>query len=109
MPKSIVVTVPHQLGAELARKRVAEGIEQLRTTYIDKIAHSEIAWTGDRADVKVVAFGQSASARIDVLNDQLRIEVFLPWIIAALAGRVQSALTTSAESALRIEHKQQNG
>jgi hypothetical protein len=105
MPKSIVVTVPHELGAETARKRVAEGIEQLRGAYIDKIAHSEIVWTGDRADLKVVAFAQTTTARIDVLADSLRIEVFLPWIVAALAGRVQSILTASAESALRIEHK----
>jgi hypothetical protein len=105
MPKSIVVTVSHDLGAEIARKRVAEGIETLRSAYVDKIAHSEIVWTGDRADLRVIAFGQTTTARLDVLSDSLRIEVFLPWIVAALAGKLQAALTSSAESALRIEHK----
>jgi hypothetical protein len=105
MPKSIVVTVPHDLGAEVARKRVADGVERLRSAYMDKIAQSKIVWTGDRADLEVIAFGQTTTARLDVLNDALRIEVFLPWIIAALAGKVQAALTTSAESALQIEHK----
>ncbi|MBY6240198.1 polyhydroxyalkanoic acid system family protein [Methylosinus sp. Sm6] len=105
MQKSVVVTVSHQLGVEVARKRVAEGIEQLRTAYVEKIAHSEIVWIGDRADLKLVAFGQTTTARIDVQTNQLRIEVFLPWIIAALGGRVQSILAASAESALRIEHK----
>jgi hypothetical protein len=109
MQKSIVVTVPHELGAEVARKRVAEGVEQLRSAYIEKLAHSEITWTGDRADLKVVALGQTTTARIDVMNDSLRIEVFLPWLVAALAGRVQAVLTASAESALRIEHKPPKG
>lgn len=105
MSKSIVVTVPHDLGAELAKKRVAEGIERLRRDYVDKLAHSEIAWTGDRADLKVVAFGQTTAARIDVQTDSLRIEVWLPWILSALTSRIQTVLARSAEGALQIEHK----
>jgi hypothetical protein len=105
MPKSIVVTVSHDLGADIARRRVADGIERLRSAYVDKIAHSEVVWTGDRADLRVIAFGQTTTARLDVLSDSLRIEVYLPWVVAALAGKVQATLASSAESALRIERK----
>jgi hypothetical protein len=105
MPKSIVVTVSHDLGIDVARERVANGIEKLRGAYVDKIARSKIVWTGDRADIEVVALGHTTTARLDVLADALRIEVFLPWVIATLAGKLQSVLATSAESALRIEHK----
>jgi hypothetical protein len=105
MRKSIIVTVPHDLGAEVARKRVATGIETLRRDYVDKLAHSEIVWIGDRADLKVVAFGQTTLAQIDVRHDCLRIEVHLPWIFATLTSRVQSVLVSRAEGALKIEHK----
>ena len=43
MSKTIVITVPHNLGAEAARKRIADAIEKLRRDYVDKIAHSEVA------------------------------------------------------------------
>ncbi len=102
MSKAIVVTVPHNLGAEAAKKRIAESIERLRRDYVDKIAHSEVAWTGDRADLRVSTFGQTTTAQIDVSNDALRIEVQLPWILAALSGKIQDALTTNAKDSLKI-------
>lgn len=102
MSKSIVVTLPHDLGAEAAKKRVSERIELLRHDYIDKLAYSEVAWTGDRADIRVVAFGQTVTAQLDVGHDSLRIEVQLPWILAILSDKIQGVLTNNAEETLRI-------
>lgn len=102
MSKSIVVTIPHNLGAEAARKRVAEQLEKLRREYLDKVAHSEVEWSGERAVVRVSALGQKATAQIDVLNDALRIEVQLPWLLAALSNKVQDVLTSNAKDSLRI-------
>jgi putative polyhydroxyalkanoate system protein len=102
MSKAIVVTVPHNLGAEAAKKRIADAIEKLRRDYVDKIAHSEVLWTGDRADLRVAAFGQTTTAQIDVLNEALRIEVQLPWILAALSNKIQDALTTTAKDTLKL-------
>ena len=105
MQKTIVVTVSHDLGVETARARVAAGLDQLRRDYVDKLAHSEVAWTENAADLKVVAFGHAMQARIDVLADLLRIEVLLPWLLAALTGRIQSTLAHRAGEALQIERK----
>ncbi len=69
MPKSIVVVVPHNLGAEAAKKRIAERIDVLRSSYVDKLGYSEINWTGDRADLRVVVFGQTVTGQIDVMPD----------------------------------------
>jgi hypothetical protein len=104
MSKSIVVTMPHDLGAEVAKKRVAERIELLRHDYIDKLAYSEVNWTGNRANLRVVAFGQTATAQLDVQSDSLRIEVQLPWILAALSNKIQDVLTNNAKDSLRIGH-----
>jgi hypothetical protein len=101
---SIIVTIPHQLGAEEAKRRVAERIDVLRRDYIDKIAHSEANWKGDTADIRVVAFGQTVTGKISVMNDSLHIEVQLPWILAALAGPIQGFLKGNAEESLRIGH-----
>ena len=102
MSNSIVITVPHRLGAEEAKRRIAGGIELLRRDYIDKLAYSEANWNGDTANLRVVAFGQTATAQVYVMNDAVRIEVQLPWILAALTGKIQGVLKSNAEESLRI-------
>ena len=104
MPNSIVITVPHRLGAAEAKKRIAEQMEILRRDYLDKIAHSEAVWNGDTADVRVVAFGQTVTGKVSVMSDALQIEVNLPWFLAALTRPVQNVLKSNAEESLRIGH-----
>jgi len=102
MDKSIVVTVPHDLGADTARNRVAAAIERLRTDYLDKIARSEVNWSGNKADVRVSALGQTLTAQFDVQNDSLRIEVRLVGILSSLLSKTQDHLIDSVKSSLRI-------
>jgi hypothetical protein len=42
MSNSIVITLPHRLGAEEAKRRIAGGIELLRRDYIDKLTARSI-------------------------------------------------------------------
>jgi hypothetical protein len=51
-----------------------------------------------------VAFGQAITGKNYVMSDSLRMEVQLPWFLAALTGRIQSVLKSSAEDSLRIGH-----
>lgn len=104
MANSIVITVPHKLGVQEAKRRIAESIEKLRRDYIDKLASSEVVWSGDSANLRVVALGQSVTGQITVFNDSLRIEVQLPLILAALTGKIQNVLKSNAEASLRIGH-----
>ena len=104
MANSIVITLPHRLGAEEAKRRISERIELLRRDYIDKLGYSEAKWVGDTAGVRVVALGQIVTGTIAVLNDCVRIEVQLPWILAALTSKVQGILTANAADSLRIGH-----
>ena len=104
MSNSIVITLPHRLGAEEAKRRIAGGIELLRRYYIDKLAYSEANWNGDTANLRVAAFGQTATAQLYVMNDALRIDVQLPSIVAAFTGKIRGVLKTNAEESLRIGH-----
>lgn len=105
MPNTITVTVPHNLGVETAKKRLSERMTQLQREYVDKIARSEVTWSGDVATVRVAAMGQTATAEITVLNDVARIEVQLPWVLATLAGKVQKAISNNASDVLQIGAK----
>jgi hypothetical protein len=104
MAKSITVTLSHTLGTIEAKKRISERIELLRTQYIDKFAYSEVIWSGDRADIKVVAFGQSITAQLYVLPNMVSIEVQLPWFLAALANKIQGVLAHNGQESLKITH-----
>lgn len=105
MTKSIVITVPHNLTAPEAKRRIADGMDTLRKTYVDKLAASRVSWTGDQADIEVVALGQTINAELQVYAEQVRIEVRLPWILGVLGNKIQGVLTTSARDSLKIEHK----
>ena len=70
MSNAIVITVPHRLGSEEAKRRISERIELLRRDYIDKLAYSEANWNGDTANFRVVAFGQTATAQLYVMVGQ---------------------------------------
>jgi Putative polyhydroxyalkanoic acid system protein (PHA_gran_rgn) len=102
MPNTITVTVPHTLGVETAKKRLAERLEELRRDYVDKVAHSEVSWAGDVATIRVAAIGQQASALITVLADQVRIDIELPWALAVIAGKVRDVVSRNANDVLRI-------
>ncbi len=105
MSKPIVITVPHSLGREQAHRLIAAEIERLKSVYVDKVAHSEVQWTGDNVAVRVVALGQEVKGQLDVLDDSVRIEVTLPLLLAALTGRIEKALTTTAQDTLKLEDK----
>jgi hypothetical protein len=102
MDKSILITVPHDFGADAAKNRVAGAIERLRTDYLDKIARSEVSWSGNKADLRVSALGQTLTAQFDVQNDSLRIEVRLLGILSSLLNKTQDRLIDSVKSSLRI-------
>lgn len=104
MSKSIIVTVPHQLGVDEARRRIAAEIDYLRSSYIDKVAQTDAVWTGNNATIRVVALAQQIEARLAVMADSIQIEIILPWLLASLAGPIQERLTTTARTTLAIGH-----
>jgi hypothetical protein len=105
MANTITVTVPHDLGVETAKKRLAERIEALQREYVDKVAKSEVTWSGDVATIHVAALGQTATAEMTVLAEMVRIEVQLPWLLAKLSGALQGFISHNANDVLRIPSK----
>jgi hypothetical protein len=73
----------------------------------DKLGHvfsvTEQIWAGDHLRFQVSALGQSASGSIDVADDHVRLEVFLPWFLAKLVGTIQPLIRK--EGTLLLEKK----
>ena len=102
MSRSITMTFPHELGVAEAKKRIDERFELLKREYVDKVGRADIAWVGDIAHLRVSALGQNATAEIDVKAADIRVEVHLPWLLAAMANKVERLLQTNAKDTLRI-------
>jgi hypothetical protein len=99
----LLVSIPHRLGKDEAVRRLKSGLANARTSYSSIISVDEEVWTGDRLVLRVRALGQSASGIIDVLDDCVRLEVTLPWLLARFTERVVP--TIRKEATLMLEKK----
>lgn len=102
MSRSITMTFPHELGVAEAKRRIGERFELMKREYVDKIGRADIAWVGDTAHLRVAALGQNATAEIEVKPADIRVEVHLPWLLAAMANKVEGLLKSNAKDTLRI-------
>jgi putative polyhydroxyalkanoic acid system protein len=103
MSKPVVVSVPHLLGREEAARRLKAGFERAGSQFAGVLNISEQAWSGDRLTFRASALGQQAAGTIDVLEDSVRIEVTLPWLLAKFAEKLAPVIRR--ESVLMLEKK----
>jgi hypothetical protein len=93
MSTPVVITIPHRLGKAEARQRVNAGLDgfkaQLAGVGLARVSHG---WTGDRLSFHAGALGQAVTGRIDVNDDNLRIEIELPALLSGLANRIAGQL-----------------
>ena len=90
--ETVRVTISHRLGKGEAVRRIKEGFARTDGHLGTMIAIEQQTWDGDTLRFRVRAFGQIAAASIEVLEDSLRIEVSLPWLLAKAANRLLSVL-----------------
>ena len=91
MTQPIEVDLPHKLGKEEARRRIANNIHKLQEQ-IPGGAQVQSGWTGDQLNLDVAAMGQSVAATIDVMDDKVRLKVLLPPMLGMFAGMIQAGL-----------------
>lgn len=103
MSKPVVVTVPHRLGREEAVRRLKSGFERAGSQFAGILSISQQDWQGDRLTFNAAALGQHAAGTVDVMEDSVRIEVTLPWLLAKIAEKIAPAIRR--ESTLMLEHK----
>ena len=91
MSQPIEVDLPHKLGREEARRRIANNIHKLQE-HIPGGAQVQTGWAGDQLNLDVAAMGQSVTATIDVMDDKVRLRVLLPPMLGMFSGMIQAAL-----------------
>ena len=98
MARTIDLHVKHELGAPLAKQRVAERFATLNRDYIDKIGSAAMTWEGDVAHVGATALGQKAKATVTVGEAAIAISIELPWLLAGMAGTIESILKNNVDA-----------
>ncbi|HVF62683.1 MAG TPA: polyhydroxyalkanoic acid system family protein [Casimicrobiaceae bacterium] len=96
MSDTVTVIIGHRLGKGEALRRLKEGFARTDGPFGPMIATEQEAWEGDTLRFRIRALGQTAAASIEVLEDALRIEVSLPWLLAKAAKRLLPILRKEA-------------
>jgi putative polyhydroxyalkanoate system protein len=91
MTQPIDVDLPHNLGKDEARRRIANNIHKLGQ-HIPGGAQVQSGWSGDQLNLDVTAMGQSIAATIDVMETKVHLKVLLPGMLGMIGSLIQGAL-----------------
>lgn len=102
MSKPIAVSIPHRLGKEEALRRIKPALAKASASF-PVLAVEEETWRDDRMEFRVRALGQVAAGTVEVFEEQVRLEVTLPWLLHKFAEVVQA--TIGARGRILLEKK----
>ena len=105
MPQPLVVNLPHKLGTEEAKRRIAGGIGKLEHHIPGGAADVQTSWQGDRMNLLVKAMGQEVNSHIDVGASNVRIEVLLPPFLGMFANQIANFLSRRGSEMLEDKTK----
>jgi putative polyhydroxyalkanoate system protein len=88
MAQPVIVSLPHRLGRQEARRRIDSGVARLRPELGAFVSALDYDWAADTLNFRASAMWQTITGRIDVLDDAVRIEIDLPWIMQMLGETI---------------------
>jgi len=99
MAEPVIVDIPHQLGRDTARARIAGGVGKIGSM-VPGGGSVEERWEGDTLHFTVTAMGQSVASRLEVHDAHVHAEVDLPPMLALFAGKIREKLQREAPKLL---------
>ncbi|MDT8759130.1 polyhydroxyalkanoic acid system family protein [Sphingomonas psychrotolerans] len=100
MADPVILDIPHKLGRDAARARIAGGVGKI-AEIVPGGGHVEQRWEGDTLHFTVSAMGQQVASRLQVFEDKVHAEVHLPPMLALFAGKVREKLAEKATVLLK--------
>jgi putative polyhydroxyalkanoate system protein len=88
MSQPLIVLVPHRLGRQEARRRLDRGIGRLEDELGTILSGLDHHWQGDTLNFTASAMWQRITGRIEVLDDAVRVEIELPWVMQFLRDTI---------------------
>ena len=99
MADPISMDIPHKLGRDAARARIAGGVGKLADLFPGG-GNVEQRWEGDTLHFTVSAMGQKVASRLEIFEDRVHAEVDLPPMLALFAGKIREKLAREAPKLL---------
>jgi hypothetical protein len=104
MSNPLVITIPHHLGRQEAARRLKSGLDTLVNSFGSALMMVDQNWASeDRLEFNLRALGQTTRGVAEVAEDNVRLEVELPWGLGALAEKVKDVIQKRAQ--LLLEKK----
>ena len=94
MSQPLLVSIPHRLGRLEARRRLDNGIGRLRSELSSLLSGLDYHWQNDTLHFTGTAMWQRITGRIEVLDDTVRIEIDLPWVMQLLRDTITRRVRT---------------
>lgn len=105
MDRPIDVTLPHSLGKEAARERLANNIHKLRDHIPGGAAEVSSSWAGDTLNLAVTALGAVVKATIVVEERLVRCHIVLPGVLGLFARPIEAMLKSRGPELLEDKRK----
>ncbi|WP_448662143.1 polyhydroxyalkanoic acid system family protein [Sphingomonas sp. CJ20] len=99
MADPITLDIPHKLGREAVRARLAGGVGKLAEMFPGG-GHVEQSWDGDVLHFTVSAMGQKVASRLEVFEEHVHAVVDLPPMLALFAAKIREKLAREAPKLL---------
>lgn len=91
MADPVTVDIPHKLGRDAARARIASGVGRIGGMFPGGGTVEE-RWEDDTLHFTVSAMGQRVACRLDVMQERVHAVVDLPPMLALFAGKIREKL-----------------
>ena len=104
MSQPIDVDLPHNLGKDEARRRIANNVHKL-ADHIPGGAQVQSGWAGDQLNLQITAMGESVNATIDVRTPRCTSGCFCRGMLGMFSGLIQAALQKKGNVLLEDHHK----
>jgi hypothetical protein len=87
-PQPLIVSVPHRLGREEAKRRIDTGILRVRQELAAFVNTLDYDWQADTLHLSAQAMWQTITGRVAVLDEAVRVEIDLPWLMRVIGDTV---------------------
>ncbi len=105
MERPIDVTLPHTLGKDAAKQRLANNIHKLGDHIPGGAAQVTNSWSGDTLNLTVSAMGAAVEAAITVEERLVRCHIMLPGMLALFARPIEAMLKSRGPELLEDRSK----
>ena len=102
MAEPLVITIAHKLGKDEDLRRIRPALGKTSESFPMLKVEQEV-WSEDSLDFRVRALGQVAVGNVQVADDNVRLELTLPWLLHKFGGAVQK--TVQGRGRILLEKK----